>query len=210
VAGRFIQSGGLIYPGGVPFPEDLAGEVAVVTNEVWLYVDAGRRAVIGQHWWPEAMRKPVASAPRAEFHQRDLMSLEEAGTRLRLSLPQDVPWEPGPFVGLPQGGILVMFTCGLLPEPLNEMVLLEGGGLSLRARPASTGPAPEAVLEAGSPPFRRLDAGGFLGVGREPGRTLGPHTWPWPAELLWRNGDMTYQLRGHTELGVLQGVAAAC
>lgn len=207
LGGRFLQSGGLVYPGGIPFPDDLAGEVAVVSNEVWLYVDAAQ-SMVGHYWWPEAVRKPVASPPRADFRDRDLITLDEARVRLGMKLPLGPGWEPGPAVRMPGGGVLVMLACGRVPDPVNEMLLYEYGGLSLRATPSSRAPELDELVAAASPPFRRVSVDGLPAAGRECGRTLGPHTWPWPAELIWWDDGVTYEMKGAVGLDVLQSTAA--
>src|SRR5687768_9362043 len=62
VGGRFVASSGQVYPSGVPFPEELHSQTAVIAQEVWLYADA-EGMVLGAYWWPDALRRPIASKP---------------------------------------------------------------------------------------------------------------------------------------------------
>src|SRR5918992_2016376 len=66
VGGRFVASGGTVYPSGVPFPEDLHSQTAVIANEVWLYAE-GDGTILGAYWWPDALRRPIASVPRDDY-----------------------------------------------------------------------------------------------------------------------------------------------
>src|SRR5687767_13001764 len=77
VGGRFLRSGGLVYPGGVPFPEELHSRTAVIANEVWLYVDDDGD-VLGVYWWPDAVRRPIASVPREDFPTEDVVAPADA------------------------------------------------------------------------------------------------------------------------------------
>ncbi len=92
-----------------------------------------------------------------------------------------------------------------VPDPLNEMVLLEQGGLTLRES-AEDRPDLETILRDHEPPFRRVRIGRSEGIGREPGRALGPQTWPWPGELLWWEGGVRFELKGFCPLVTLEEV----
>lgn len=209
VGGRFLRSGGVVYPSGVPFPEELHSQTAVIANEVWLYVDDDGD-VLGVYWWPDAVRRPIASVPRADYgadlvvHPADA----QAGVSFPLHLPDFPPWEPVAAVCLGPREAIVFLTQDRVPDPLNEMVIYEQGGLSLRLDADVEPPAAEDFARKHSPPYRRLRAPGAHAVGREPGRSLGPQTWPWPGELRWWNEGVNYELKGFVPLQTLQDVAA--
>lgn len=209
VGGRFLRSGGLVYPSGVPFPEELHSRTAVIANEVWLYVDDDGR-VLGVYWWPDALRRPIASTPKDEYPPEHLLhpstALETIGFPLKL--PDAPPWEPMLAVCCDPDEVLVFLTHGTVPDPVHEMLVYEHGGLSLRARAEATRPNIDAYAQQHSPPYRRVRAPGSSAVGRESGRALGPQTWPWPAELRWWDSGVAYELKGFVSLAQLQDVAA--
>lgn len=209
VGGRFLRSGGIVYPGGVPFPEELHSRTAVIANEVWLYVDEDGH-VLGVYWWPDAVRRPVASVPREDFAPELVVHPSDAGSRLSfLRLPDAPPWEPVAAVCISDREAVVFLTRGEVPDPLNEMVVYEHGGLSLRAScEDEPGRRVDDFAGSHSPPYRRLRAPGAYAVGRDPGRALGPQTWPWPGELRWWEDGVAYELKGFVPIQTLQEVAA--
>lgn len=209
VGGRFLRSGGLVYPGGVPFPEELQRQTALIANEVWLYVDQDSHRVLGSYWWPVAVRRPIASMPRDEYSPDDVVHPADAARRLdfELRLPDFPPWEPALVVCLDRGEAIVFCVQETVPDPLHEMLLFEQGGLAMRAR-SSEGPQDVAdFLRSHQPPYRRLSVGGHVAVGRDPGRALGPQTWPWPGELSWWDQGVAYELKGSVPLATLLEVA---
>lgn len=210
VGGRFLQSGGLVYPGGVPYPEDLHDQTAVVAGEVWLYVDDASGRVLGSYWWPDAVRRPIASVPRDEYPSSAVMSIDDASEALDfpLRVPSCRPWEAAVAVCLGPREVVVFCVKDTAPDPLNEMLLFEHGGLSLRARSQERRPDTSAFLREQSPPYRQVRVGAHTGSGRDPGRSLGPQTWPWPAELRWWDDAVAYELKGFVPLATLQDVAA--
>lgn len=209
IGGRFLRSGGIVYPGGVPFPEELHSRTAVIANEVWLYVD-DEGEVLGVYWWPDAVRRPIASMPREDYSEDLVVHPLEAqrSVSFPLGLPDFAPWEPVAAVCLGRGDAVVFLTKGPVPDPLNEMLVYEQGGLTLRAGADEEPPAAEEFARKHAPPYRRLRGPGAHAVGREPGRSLGPQTWPWPGELRWWTDGVTYELKGFVPLQTLQDVAA--
>lgn len=208
VGGRFLRSGGLVYPGGVPFPEELHSRTAVIANEVWLYVDE-LGDVLGVYWWPDALRRPIASMPKDEYAPDQVMHPSTALQTIDfpVTLPDAPPWEPMLAVCHGRDEIIVFLTHGTVPDPLHEMLLFEQGGLSFRATAEPTQPDVESFARRHSPPFRRLRAPGTHAIGREQGRSLGPQTWPWPGELRWWDAGVAYELKGFVSLAELQEVA---
>ncbi len=210
VGGRFLRSGGLVYPGGVPYPDELQRHTAVVSSEVWLYVEEATGRILGIHSWPEALRRPIASMPRADFDPEAVLPVSEVpdlGFAVRVPAGRD--WAPTLAVEASASGV-VLFVCrGTVPDPLNEMLLFDAGGLSLRIRPTDTAGDVAGVLARHQPPFRRARAGRVPAAGREPGRSLGPQTWPWPGELLWWEDGLAYELKGFQSMAGLQEVAGS-
>lgn len=209
VGGRFLHSGGLVYPGGVPYPEELQHESPVVANEVWIYVDQESQHVLGEYWWPDAVRRPVAAAPAAEYPSESVVHPSDARARLdfELLVPNTPPWEAALAVCISRSEAIVFCVCGVTPDPLHEMLVFEQGGLSMRARHGDRAPDFGEFLRSHQPPYRRLDVAGSFGVGRDPGRALGPQTWPWPGELRWFGAGVAYELKGFVPLARLQEVA---
>jgi hypothetical protein len=210
IGGRFLRSGGLVYPGGVPYPEELHSQTAVIANEVWLYTDDSGR-VLGSYWWPDAVRRPIASHPRAQFSTDNAVDPTEVAGMLDLTvrLPKAKPWVAHTAVRCGPKEAVVFFVKDALPDPLHEMVLFEAGGLALYVR-GESGPLDVAhFLLSNQPPYRRVSAGGAVGVGRDPGRALGPQTWPWPGELRWRDSGVEYELKGFQPLTKLQALASS-
>jgi hypothetical protein len=210
VGGRFLQSGGLVYPGGVPYPEDLHNQTAIITNEVWLYVDEGTERVLGSYWWPDAMRRPIASVPRDEYPASAVMDVTEVAGALdfELRVPVCRPWEPAVVVCTNPREALVFCVKDTMPDPLHEMLLLEHGGLSLRATAQDSRFNVNEYLRTNSPPYRQVRIGVLSGAGRDPGRAPGPQTWPWPGELSWWDAGVSYELKGLVPLATLQDVGA--
>lgn len=208
VGGRFLRAGGLVYPGGVPFPEDLARTTAVISSEVWLYVEADGGRVVGVYAWPEAVRKPIASVPRADVPAFAVCHPDDAGRLLDfpLALPDHPGYRPALLLTTSPDAATVFCVADTVPDPVNEMLLYEQRGLSLRAE-AGVPTDLEAVLREHQPPFRRAGVGRLPAAGREPGRTLGPQTWPWPAELIWEAEGVRYALKGFAALNTLVEVA---
>jgi hypothetical protein len=207
VSGRFLQSQGTVYPGGVPFPEELHSRTAVIANEVWLYAEDDGE-VVGAYWWPYAVRKPIAAQPTADFHPDDIVDPSELDLEIPVKLPSK-PWEPTIAVRLSAREAIVFSTPGMSPDPLNEMVVYASGGVSIRTRAEERRPDFESFLRANQPPYRRVSVARNAGVGRDPGRVLGPQTWPWPGELRWWDNGVLYELRGLLPLTKLQAVASS-
>lgn len=209
VGGRFLSSGGLVYPGGVPYPEELQHESPVVAGEVWLYVDQESQHVLGTYWWPDAVRRPVAAVPVGEYPEDAVMHPSDARERLgfELRVPQAAPWDAALAVCLSRSEAIVFCLCGVTPDPLHEMLVFEQGGLSMRALACERAPDLAGFLRSHQPPYRRLAVGGAFAVGRDPGRALGPQTWPWPGELRWWSDGVAYELKGFVPLAKLQQVA---
>ena len=207
VSGRFLASGGVVYPGGVPFPEELHSQTAVIANEVWLYVDEDGD-VVGTYWWPDAVRRPIASIPRDDFPADMCVGPQDAQRYVDIAVPMPSrePWKPTLVVCLDADEVLVFCTT-VDPEPLNEMLVYEHGGISVRAKAASRSPDIVAFLRTHQPPYRRLQVGDAPAVGRDPGRSLGPQTWPWPAELRWWSDGISYEVKGFEMLAILVEVA---
>jgi hypothetical protein len=217
VSGRFLAAAGLVYPSGVPFPEDLHNETPIVTNEVWLYTDEDG-TVVGTYWWPDAVRKPIASVPREDYHSDDCFHPDDAAAHLdvTLPLPSREPWSPAVVVAASRSEAIVFCVTESPPEPLNEMLLFEHGGVSVRARAEASKPDTNAFLRSHQPPYRRVQVRLASGIGRDVGRALGPQTWPWPAELRWweprgsgadgKTGT-SYEVKGFQPLATLVEVA---
>lgn len=209
VGGRFLRSGGLVYPGGVPYPEELQRHTAVVSSEVWLYVDEATGRVVGVHSWPEALRRPIASVPRADFDPDAVVPVDEVpDPGFAIRVPAGREWGPILAVEASPDGVVVFACRGTVPDPLNEMLLFDAGGLSLRIRPSAEHRGVDGVLARHQPPFRRARAGRAPAAGREPGKPLGPQTWPWPGELLWWEDGLAWELKGFRPLAALQEIAA--
>jgi hypothetical protein len=211
VSGRFLRSGGLVYPGGVPFPEELHARTAVIANEVWLYVDEDGD-VLGTYWWPDALRRPVAAQPEADFDDDQIVHPADVSGRFAFTpkRPTHTDWETSMIVCVSPSEAVVLCASGVIPEPLNEMVIYAGGGLGLRMR-SERRPDLDAFLETNQPPYRRVNAGprSVAGVGRDIGRALGPQTWPWPAELRWWEDGVSYEVKAFQPLATLQTAAAS-
>ena len=210
VSGRFIASQGVLYPSGVPFPEELHDQTAVVSGEVWLYADSDGE-VLGAYWWPEAVRRPIASVPRDEYAPETVVH--------PLDLPRsvDVPvptidlegWTPVVAVRRSRRDITVFCTKGHTPEPMNEMCIYEQGGISLSVRVEERPLDPIAFLRRHQPPYRRLTVRGRTAIAREPGRSLGPQTWPWPGELTWSEDGVRYEVKGFEAVSTLVDIASS-
>ncbi len=209
VGGRFLRSGGLVYPGGVPYPEELHSRTAVIANEVWLYVDEDGD-VLGTYWWPDALRRPIAAQPSADYDDDQIVHPADAAERFAFPLkrPTVPEWAPTVTVCVSPEEAVVLCAHGVLPEPLNEMVVFAKGGLALRQRCESR-PDLDSFLESNSPPFRPMRIGPVQGIGRDIGRALGPQTWPWPAELRWWGEGVSYEAKAFLPLAALQDVAAS-
>lgn len=217
VSGRFLAAAGVVYPGGVPFPEDLHNEMPVVANEVWLYADEDGM-VVGTYWWPDAVRKPIASVPREEYAEDAIAHPDDATTRVdvRVPIPTRAPWHADVAVCLSPREVIVFCVTDSAPDPLNEMLVYEHGGVSVRARSEAERPDLQRFLSTHQPPYRRLEVRGTTGVGRDPGRSLGPQTWPWPGQLRWweppRGGaegerGVDYEAKGFVRLATLVEIA---
>jgi hypothetical protein len=206
VGGRFLSSRGVVYPGGVPYPEELQRQTAIVANEVWLYATEDGD-VLGAYWWPDAMRRPVASAPRDEYPPSETVHPPEVASRLAFEppMPARAGFEPAVAVCPSPTEVVVFYVSGPMPDPLHSMLVYEQGGLSYRARAEESPPDLERFLWSNQPPFRRMKVGSATGAGREPGRTLGPQTWPWPGELLWWSDGVACEVKGFQPLATLHG-----
>ncbi len=206
VGGRFVASSGTVYPTGVPFPEDLHSQTAVIANEIWLYVDADGD-VLGAYWWPDAVRRPIASVPRDDYppdlvvHPRDVSSTVD----VPVPIPSLEPWEPVVAARLSRHDVIVFCfpTPDAFPEPLNEMIVYELGGISARAKRSNERPDITSFLRSNQPPYRRVTVRGCAAVGRDPGRMLGPQTWPWPGEVRWWSEGVSYEIKGSLPLNAL-------
>ena len=209
VGGRFLRSGALVYPGGVPYPEELHHQTAVIANEVWLYVDSESGRVLGSYWWPDAVRRPIASPPRDEYVGCDVVDVADAVPLLdfELRVPSRPPWAAAIAVCLNPRQAVVFCVSDTTPDPLHEMLLFEHGGLAVHAdaqeRPDDVG----VFLRSHSPPYRQMTVGSRAAAGRDPGRALGPQTWPWPGELRWWDDGVAYELKGFVPLATLLDVA---
>lgn len=208
VRGRFLAAAGVVYPGGVPYPEDLHNEMPVVCNEVWLYADDDG-AIVGTYWWPDAVRKPIASLPRAEYAEDRIVHPDDAELRVdvRVPLPTREPWRADVAVCLSSREVLVFCVTGAAPDPLNEMLVYEHGGVSVRATSEAERPDLDRFLGSHQPPYRRIQVRGTSGIGRDPGRALGPQTWPWPGELRWWERGVEYEAKGFVPLATLVEIA---
>lgn len=210
VGGRFLASGGVVYPGGVPFPEELHSQTAVIANEVWLYVDDDGD-VLGTYWWPDAVRRPIASVPRDDFPTDACVHPDDASglVDVPVPIPSLKPWEPAVAVCCGRDEVLVFCTvCSV--EPVNEMVIYEKGGVSARAKIAKDAPDDASFLRAHQPPYRRVQVDESPGLGRDVGRSLGPQTWPWPGEIRWWRNGILYEVKGFQPLTTLLDVASSC
>jgi hypothetical protein len=207
VSGRFLASGGVVYPGGVPFPEELHSQTAVIANEVWLYADDDGD-VLGSYWWPDAVRRPIASVPRADFPESMCVHPLDAHKFLDIPvpLPSREPWEPTIAVCLDSSEVLV-FCMPRAVEPLNEMLVYESGGVSVRAKLTVQRPDINAFLQSHQPPYRRVQVGSRPGLGRDLGRALGPQTWPWPGEVRWWDEGVLFEVKGFELVTTLLDVA---
>jgi hypothetical protein len=207
VGGRFLASGGVVYPGGVPFPEELHNQTAVIANEVWLYVDDDGD-LLGAYWWPDAVRRPIASVPRDDYPSDDCVHPDDAQrlVDVPVPIPRRKPWEPTVAVCIDRDEVLVFCTvCHV--EPLNEMVVYENGGVSVRAKTMSDAPDDVSFLRAHQPPYRSLKVNGRTGIGRDVGRSLGPQTWPWPGEVRWWRDGVSYEVKGFESVAKLVEIA---
>jgi hypothetical protein len=210
VSGRFLASDGVVYPSGVPFPEELHDQTAVIANEVWLYTD-GDGDVLGVYWWPDAVRRPIASIPRDDFPEGMCFHPLDAARHVDVPVPMPdrPPWEAAVAVCIDSDEVLVFCTpSDTVVEPLNEMVVYENGGLSVRVKGGTSKPDLNVFLRAHQPPYRRVQVNGCAGIGRDPGRSLGPQTWPWPGEIRWWTDGLTYEVKGLEQIGTLVEVAA--
>lgn len=209
VGGRFLASGGVVYPGGVPFPEELHSQTAVIANEVWLYVD-DEGDVLGSYWWPDAVRRPIASVPRDDYPPEMCVHPDDAPGLVDVPVPRPRrdPWEATVVVCVDPGEVVV-FCAGTSIEPLNEMVVYAGGGITVRARATADRPDLDAFLRSNQPPYRKVQVCGSPAIGRDPGRALGPQTWPWPGELRWWREGVVYEVKGFEPLAILLEVAAS-
>lgn len=211
VSGRFLASAGLVYPGGVPFPEELHNQTAVIANEVWLYADEDGN-VVGAYWWPDAVRRPIASVARDEYPAELIVHPDDAAPHLDVALPipKNVRWEAAVAVCLSRREVIVFcVTAGVSPDPLNEMLIYEKGGISVRARVEHQRPDLNGFLRSHQPPYRRLTVRSSVAIGRDPGRALGPQTWPWPAEVRWWENEVSYEVKGFVPLATLIEIAEA-
>lgn len=208
VGGRFLASSGVVYPGGVPYPEDLHNETPIVANEVWLYADDDGR-IVGTYWWPDAVRKPIASVPREEYGQEAIFHPDDAGARLDFPLPRPdhAPWTPAVCVCLSRREVLVFCVADDAPDLLNEMFVYEHGGITVRAKAVDERPDPGVFLKAHQPPYRRVQVRLASGIARDPGRALGPQTWPWPGELRWWEKGISFEVKGALPVATLVEIA---
>jgi hypothetical protein len=209
VSGRFIASQGVLYPSGVPFPEELHDQTAIVSGEVWLYAD-GDGEVLGAYWWPDAVRRPIASVPRDEYDSDEVIHPLDAPRSVDVPVPTIEHTDRVPVVAVRRSrrDITVFCTKGHVPEPLNEMCIYEQGGISLSAR-VTDRPDHVAFLRRHQPPYRRLSVRGCTAIAREPGRSLGPQTWPWPGELMWWDEGVRYEVKGFEGVSTLVEIATS-
>ena len=210
VGGRFIASDGLLYPSGVPFPEELHSQTAIISNEVWLYVDDDGY-VLGAYWWPDAVRKPIAAMPRDDFAPSVTVHPSDASRRVDVPVPiPDLePWEPVVAACPSRDEVVVFCTHGSVPEPLNQMVSYEQGGICVRSRAQSQRTDITGFLRGHQPPYRRVQVRGCEGFGRDPGRSLGPQTWPWPGEVSWWADGVRYDVTGFEQMNKLVEIATS-
>ncbi len=210
VGGRFLASAGLVYPGGVPFPEELRNQTAVIANEVWLYAEEDG-TVVGAYWWPNAVRRPVASMPRDEYPPDMVVHPSDAAQRVDVPvpMPHNLRWEAAVAVCLSRREVIVFCVRDATPDPLNEMLVYEQGGISVRATAEAKRPDINGFLRSNQPPYRRVRARLCPGIGRDPGRALGPQTWPWPGELRWWHDGVSYEVKGFIPVATLVEVAEA-
>ena len=210
IGGRFVASRGTVYPSGVPFPEDLHSQTAVIANEVWLYAD-GDGDVLGAYWWPDALRRPIASVPRADYDEEHTMHPADFGRDVGVPVvaPSVEGWEPVVAARLSRREVILFCfpSSDASPDPLNEMLVYEMGGVSVRTRAEAERPDLTGFLRRNQPPYRRLTVSGCVAVGRDPGRVLGPQTWPWPAELRWWSHGVDLEMKGFVPLATLVELA---
>jgi hypothetical protein len=219
VSGRFLASSGLVYPGGVPYPEDLHNEMPIVANEVWLYADDDG-TIVGTYWWPDAVRKPIASVARGEYPSDSVVALDLYGgppdlsdrLDVRLPLPKLEPWKPAVAVCASRREVRVFCATDaapdeIAPDLLNEMLVYEHGGISVHAETEEERPDWNRYLRSHQPPYRKMAVRLTSGVGRDPGRSLGPQTWPWPGELRWWEKGVDYEVKGFVQLATLVEIA---
>jgi hypothetical protein len=196
----------------VPFPEELHRQTAVVASEVWIYAD-GDGEVLGSYWWPDAVRRPVASNPTDDFSPDQVVHPTDASGRFSfdLALPSDPSLEAVAVAVVSPDEAVVFCTDGRMPDPLNEFVALEMEGMTIRQTAKGDPPDLQGFLHSHQPPYRRVAVGHGAdapqAIGRDPGRSLGPQTWPWPAELRWCQGGITYEMKGFQPLASLTEVA---
>lgn len=209
VGGRFVRSRGVVYPSGVPFPEELHSQTAVIASEAWLYVDQSLR-VLGAYWWPQALRRPVAAPVTDDYRPDEVFHPTAISEHVGFDppLPDPAGLEPVAAVCPGPGEVVVFYTHDQVPDPLSAMLTYEHGGLTYRVRAEASAPDLSAFLRSHQPPFRRISVGGAAGAGRDVGRSLGPQTWPWPAEVWWWADDLAFELKGGVSLAELQAVAA--
>jgi len=207
VGGRFLRASAPVYPGGVPVPEALQARTAVVSSEVWLYVEAESLDLVGMYSWPEAVRRPVASSPRADLRPDSVRHVADIRVDFDLRVPAHRGWEAEMASVISPGELIVLLVREMLPDPLNEMVLFEQEGLTMRASAAAEPPDLRELIRQHQPPYRPARVRRAEAAGRDPGRALGPQTWPWPGELRWWDAGVNYELRGFQPLSVLVEVA---
>jgi hypothetical protein len=211
VSGRFIASQGVLYPSGVPFPEELHDQTAIVAGEVWLYAD-GDGEVLGAYWWPDAVRRPIASVPRDEYAPEDVLHPFDLPRSVDVPVPTTEHEGLMPVVAVRRSrrDVTVFCTKGQTPEPLNEMCIYEQGGISLSSRVEERPLYAIAFLRRHQPPYRRLTVrDGRTAIAREPGRSLGPQTWPWPGELTWSDEGVRYEIKGFEGVSTLVDIATS-
>jgi hypothetical protein len=117
---------------------------------VWLYADDRSGRVLGIHPWPEAIRRPIASVPRADYHPDALVHPEDAGPHLDIALP--LPEHRNYFCPLivchSRTHAMLLLVRELIPEPVNEMLLYEQEGLKGIFRLARDTQLPDSVGQA--------------------------------------------------------------
>jgi hypothetical protein len=217
VSGRFLASTGYVTPHGVPYPEELHNETPIVANEVWLYAD-NEGGIVGTYWWPDAVRKPVASVPRADYEPDVCVHPDDAASRVDVPVPKPSlePWAPLLAAIRGPSEVIVFCVTENVPDPLNEMLVYADGGISVRATAEAQRPDVDGFLRSHQPPYRKVQVRLANGAGRDPGRALGPQTWPWPGELRWweprgsgadGKTGVSYEVRGNVPVSVLVEVA---
>lgn len=208
VSGRFVASAGVMYPSGVPFPDELHNQTAIIAQEVWLYATEDGD-VLGAYWWPDAVRRPIAAMPSDEYAGEVVTHPNDASQHLDIAvpIPDHDAFEAAVAVCLDRREVLVFCVTSSPPEPLNEMLLFEAGGISIRARFEERKPDVMAFLRSHQPPYRRLTVRGLPAIARDLGRSLGPQTWPWPAELRWWEEGVSFEVKGFVPIATLAEVA---